>query len=103
MQMTMQYLQYCKTLKNRKISSKKTVVESKFPAISLLNMFVFGKFTYILKKEMPLHLPILKTKFRCFFEKSSFLRGGALKDARFWKSHIYFERRDVPVLSYTKN
>ncbi len=75
MQMTMQYLQYCKTLKNRKISSKKTVVESKFLAISLLNMFGFGKFTYILKKEMPLHHPILKTKFRCFFEKSSFLRG----------------------------
>ncbi len=79
MQMTMQYLQCCKTLKNRKIFSKKTVVESKFPAISLLNMFVFGKFTYILKKEMPLYLPILKTKFRCFFEKSSFLRGRLIK------------------------
>ena len=75
MQMTLQYLQYCKTLKNRKISSKKTVVESKFLAISLLNMLGFGKFTSILKKEMPLHHPILKTKFRCFFEKSSFLRG----------------------------
>ena len=75
MQMTMQYLQCCKTFKNRKISSKKTVLESKFPAISLLNIFAFGKCTYILKKEMPLHHPILKTKFRCFFEKSSFLRG----------------------------
>jgi hypothetical protein len=38
-----------------------------------------------------------------FFRKIEFSEGGALKDARFWKSHIYFERRDVPVLSYTKN
>ncbi len=39
-----------------------------------------------------------------FFRKIEFSEGGeGLKDARFWKSHIYFERGDVAVLSYTKN
>jgi hypothetical protein len=39
-------------------------------------MVVFGKVIYILKEEMLLHLPILKTQFPFFFEKLSFLREG---------------------------
>ena len=73
------------------------VVESKFDVISLF----FQKAIDILEEKVLLHLPMIKTQFRYFFEKMDFLDGPVFCNRvklkyQFntnYKSHVYILNR----------
>jgi hypothetical protein len=43
-----------------------------------ISLFCEKLYIYILKEETPVHLLLIRTRLRFFFEKLSFLRGGPL-------------------------